>query len=135
MPESPRKYYSSQLKENGGALQVGKTASAEPKKRKRPPAKSLEARENQLIELAVEVAEEQMRNGTASAQVITHFLKLGTTRAALEKEKLERENNLLRAKAEHIDSMDKIEGLYNDAIKAMKHYSGSDFNNDYDEEL
>ncbi len=114
---------------------MAKTASAETKKRKRPPAKSLESRENQLIELAVDVAEEQMRNGTASSQVITHFLKLGTTRAALEKEKLERENNLLRAKAEHIDSMDKIEGLYNDAIKAMRHYSGNDLGDIYDEEL
>lgn len=96
----------------------------EPKRKKRPPAKTPEARENQLIELAVDLAEEQMINGTASAQVITHFLKLGTTRAALETEKIKRENELLKAKTENLESMKRVEELYQDAIKAMRRYSG-----------
>lgn len=88
------------------------------------PALTPEARENQLIALAVDVAEEQLRNGTASSQVITHFLKLGTTRAELEKEKLARENELLRAKAKALDSAEEIKVLYADALKAMRNYSG-----------
>lgn len=101
------------------------------KRKKRPPAKTPEARENQLIELAVDLAEEQMLNGTASSQVITHFLKLGTTRAALETEKIRRENELLKAKTENLESMKRIEELYQDAIVAMRRYSGSE----YEEEL
>lgn len=88
------------------------------------PALTPEARENQLIALAVDVAEEQLRNGTASSQVITHFLKLGTTRAELEKEKLVRENELLRAKAKALDSAEEIKVLYADALKAMRNYAG-----------
>ena len=58
--------------------------------RRRPPATSVEARENQLISLAVDLAERQLSEGTASSQVITHYLKLGTTKDRLEKEKLEK---------------------------------------------
>ena len=99
-------------------------ASKTGNKRKSRPALTPEARENQLIALAVDVAEEQLRNGTASSQVITHFLKLGTTRAELEKEKLARENELLRAKAKALDSAEEIKVLYADALKAMRNYSG-----------
>lgn len=94
------------------------------------PALTPEARENQLISLAVDLAEQQLRDGTASSQVISHFLKLGSTKAALEKEKLEKENNLLKAKTESIESAKRVEELYADAINAMKKYNGQD---DYDE--
>lgn len=99
-------------------------ASKTGSKGKSRPALTPEARENQLIALAVDVAEEQLRDGTASSQVITHFLKLGTTRAELEKEKLVRENELLRAKAKALDSAEEIKVLYADALKAMRNYAG-----------
>ena len=83
-----------------------------------------EARENQLISLAVDLAEEQLRNGTASSQVITHFLKLGTSKAELEKEKLRQENELMKAKREAIKAGQDSGELYENAIKAMRVYSG-----------
>jgi len=92
--------------------------------RRRPPATSIEARENQLISLAVDLAERQLSEGTASSQVITHYLKLGTTKERLEKEKLEKENELLRAKTEAIQSAKRVEELYKDALNAMRSYSG-----------
>lgn len=108
----------------GGDLKVAKI-SKEPKRKKRlSPAATPEARENQLISLAIDVAEEQLANGTASAQVITHYLKLGTTKERLEKEKLERENELLKAKAEMIQSQKDTERLYKEAIQAMQTYAG-----------
>lgn len=89
------------------------------------PALSPEARENQLISLAVDLAEKQLMEGTASSQVITHYLKLGSTKDRLEREKLERENELLKVKAESLQSMQRIEELYENALNAMKNYSGS----------
>lgn len=88
------------------------------------PALTPEARENQMIALAVDLAEKQLIEGTASSQVITHFLKLATTRERLEKEKLEKENELLRAKTEAIESAKRVEELYSDALKAMRSYRG-----------
>ena len=88
------------------------------------PALSPEARENQMISLAVNSAEEQLRNGTASSQIICHYLKLASTREQLEKEKLERENELLRAKTESLKSAKRVEELYSKALSAMKNYSG-----------
>lgn len=95
------------------------------------PALTPEARENQMISLAINLAEQQLRDGTASSQVISHYLKLGTTQARLEKEKLERENELLKARTEALASAKKVEELYDRAIKAMKSYSGNN-SNDYD---
>ena len=83
-----------------------------------------EARETQLIALAEKCAEEQMRNGTASASVIVHYLRLGTTRERLEKEILEKQKGYLDAKTEALQSAKRIEGLYEDAIEAMRRYSG-----------
>ena len=88
------------------------------------PALYPEARENQMISLAVNSAEEQLRNGTASSQIICHYLKLASTREQLEKEKLERENELLRAKTESLQSAKRVEELYSKALSAMKNYSG-----------
>lgn len=93
-------------------------------KKRRPPATTIEARENQLISLAVDLAEKQLREGSASSQVITHYLKLGTTRAELEKQKLERENELLLAKTENLKSQQHVEELYAQAIAAMNRYNG-----------
>jgi hypothetical protein len=93
-------------------------------KRRRPPATTPESRENQLIALAVDLAEKQLSKGTASSQVITHYLKLGSTKERLEKEKLEEENKLLRAKTEAIQSAKRVEELYKDALNAMRTYSG-----------
>lgn len=104
--------------------------SNEPLKPKRRPATSPEARENQLVSLAVDLAEEQLLNGTASAQVVTHYLKLGTQREKLEREKLMRENELLKAKVEAVASAGRIEELYRDALNAMRSYGGSDDRHD-----
>lgn len=93
-------------------------------KKSQAPAKTPEARENQMIALAVDLAEKQLREGTASSQVITHYLKLGTTREKLEKEKLAKENALLAAKTDAIHSAQKVEELYTQALSAMKIYSG-----------
>ena len=107
-------------------------ASSSSSPRKMRPALTPEARENQMISLAVDLAEQQLRNGTASSQVITHFLKLGTTVAQLEKEKLEQENKLLQARTEALETTKRVEELYEDAIKAMKKYSGGgDSDEDY----
>lgn len=101
-----------------------KTNSSEPKRRMRP-ALTPEAREKQLVSLAVDLAEQQLMDGTASSQVITHFLKLGSTRAELERAKLEHETKLLEAKTESIESQKRIEELYLEALNAMKSYNGS----------
>lgn len=96
------------------------------------PALSPEARENQMISLAVDLAEQQLIDGTASSQVITHFLKLGTTRAELEKEKLRSENEVLRAKAKAIESTEETKVLYENALKAMRNYAGYGDPDEYD---
>lgn len=88
------------------------------------PAKSDEARENQLISLAYDQAEQQLLNGTATSQVIVHFLKLGGSKEKLEKEKLKSENDLLKAKVENLKSQKEVEELYKNALDAMKSYSG-----------
>lgn len=88
------------------------------------PALTPENREKQLVSLAIDLAEEQLRDKTASSQVISHFLKLGSTRDQLERQKLEAENELLRAKAENLQSQKKVEELYEEALQAMKTYSG-----------
>lgn len=95
-----------------------------PEPSRRRPATTPEGRENQLVFLATELAERQLREGTASAQVISHYLKLGSTREALEQERLRSENELLRARAENMASQKNIEELYTKAIKAMKSYTG-----------
>ena len=92
--------------------------------RKRPPAQTSEARENQLIAAAVDLAEQQLRDGTASPSVITHFLKLASTKQQLEIEKLKSETEFLRAKAEAVQSNQRSEELYSEAIAAMRTYAG-----------
>lgn len=102
---------------------------------RRPPATTPEQRERQLIAQANDLAERQIRQGTASAAVITHFLKLGSTREKLERERLERENELLRAKVDQLASAKNVEQLYSEALQAMRAYSGQsiDEEDDYDD--
>lgn len=88
------------------------------------PALSPEARENQLVSLAVDLAEKQLLEGTASSQVIVHYLKQGTLKEKLERERLEEENKLLRAKTEAINSTKRSEELMKEAIAAFRSYSG-----------
>jgi len=95
------------------------------------PALSPEARENQMISLAVDLAERQLQEGTASSQVITHYLKLGSTRERLERERLEEENKLLKARTEQLQSMKRVEELYEEAIKAMRNYGGQGEQDEY----
>lgn len=102
----------------------------QPKKMR--PATTPEARENQLIALAVDLAEKQLLEGTASSQVITHYLKLGTQKEKIEREILEKQKELITAKTEALQATKRIEELYSNAIAAMKTYSGQ--NNDDDEE-
>lgn len=97
------------------------------------PALDPEMRENQMISLAVNLAEEKLRDGTASNQLIVHYLKLGSTKERLEKEKLEKENELLRAKTEALESAKRSEELYAEAIKAITRYSGHYDDEDYTE--
>ena len=83
-----------------------------------------EARENQLISLAVNLAEKQLREGTASSQVITHYLKLGSTKERMEKEMMAEQIKLLTAKTEALQSAKHVEELYTEAIAAFKRYNG-----------
>jgi len=96
------------------------------KKPGRPPrpASTPEGRENQLIAAAVDLAERQLADGTASAQVITHYLKLGSSREKLEQHKIKLESSLLEARREAIAASGRIEELYGEAIAAMRRYSG-----------
>ena len=102
-----------------------KSTDSSDRSRKIRPALTPEVRENQMISLAVDLAEKQLIEGTASSQVITHYLKLGSTKERLEKEKLEEENKLLKARTEALQSAKRVEELYADAISAMKKYSGN----------
>jgi hypothetical protein len=96
----------------------------ETQRSRRPPATTPEDRENQVVALAIDLAENQIREGTASAQVITHFLKLGSTRERLEQERIRAENKLVEAKVQQIGSSANTEQLYKEALSAMRAYSG-----------
>ena len=100
-------------------LRVVKEDETPPKRARTP-----EGRENQMISAAHDLAEKQIKNGTASSQVITHFLKLGSTRERLEQERLEHENELTRVKIEAIESQKRVEELYMEALSAMRSYAG-----------
>lgn len=94
-------------------------------KRKSPPAWTPQERENQLIALAENLAEKQLKEGTASAQVIAHYLKLASSRERIEKEILEKQKELLVAKTESLQSQKRTEELYQNALDAMRIYSGN----------
>lgn len=92
--------------------------------RKTRPALTVEARENQLVSLAVDLAEKQLKEGTATSQVITHYLKIGSTKERIEKEILAEQRELIKAKTESLQSAKRVEELYTNALEAMKKYSG-----------
>lgn len=96
------------------------------------PATTPEEREEEMINLAIDLAEEQLRDGTASTQVIVHYLKLGSTRGITEQRMLEKKTELLTAQTESLNSSRRVEELYTNAMKAMQRYSGM---GDKDEEL
>lgn len=92
----------------------------------KPPARTLEGREKEVVSLAVDLAEKQLREGTAAPSIVTHYLKLATTSYQLELQKLKHENELLEARTENIKSLTKMEELYEEAINALRSYQGSD---------
>ena len=109
-----------------------KTKSTSESSRKIRPAISPEARENQLVSLAVDLAEKQLLEGTATSQVITHYLKLGSTKERIEKEILEKQKELIEAKTNSLKSAQRIEELYTNALNAMRNYSG--YGGDYEDD-
>jgi len=111
-------------------MKKAKAVTPSESSRKMRPALSPEARENQLVSLAVDLAEQQLRDGTASSQVITHYLKLGSTKERIEKEILEKQKELIEAKTQSLQSVQRIEELYKNALDAMKNYSGQGSSDD-----
>lgn len=107
---------------------------SEPVKTRRKPATTPEARENEMVSFATDLAERQIREGTASSQVITHYLKLGSTRERLEQQRLEHENELTKVKIEAIESQKRVEELYMQALTAMRSYAGQLPEPDVDDE-
>ena len=108
-----------------------KAGDSSAQQKKIRPALTPEARENQMISLAIDLAERQLMDGTASSQVITHFLKLGSTKERIEKEILEKQKGLIEAKTQNLQSSQRIEELYKNALDAMRNYSGHGDSNEY----
>lgn len=100
------------------------TNTADLPTRRRPPARTPEARENQLIALAVDLAEKQLSEGKASSQVITHYLKMGSPTSKIEREILELQKEQIKAKTDALRSQKNVEELYKTALTAMRSYSG-----------
>lgn len=103
-----------------------KTTSASATTKEIRPALTPEARESQLIYLATDLAEQQLRDGTASSQVITHYLKLGTMKERIEREILEKQKDLITAKTEALQSAKRMDEMYAEAIAAMRKYRGDE---------
>lgn len=91
---------------------------------KSPPVLTPEARENQLISLAMDLVEQRLRDGTASSQETVHFLKLGSSKEKLEQQILAEQKKLVVAKTSAIESQERIDELYAGAIAAMRSYNG-----------
>jgi len=102
-----------------------KSIKKEIKTKRRSPSRTPDGEEKRLISMAYSYAEEQMRKGTASSQIITHFLKMGAKREALERQILEEEVHLKKAKTEAIESQKRTEEMYKQALDAMRAYSGN----------
>lgn len=112
-----------------------KGSGSSPPKRKLRPQSSPEARENQLIALAYDLAEERLRNGTATSQEVVHFLRLGSIRERKELELVEKKIELDTAKTEALKSAKRIEELYTDAINAFRSYSSNTPEDYYDSDI
>lgn len=100
------------------------------------PALTPEARENQLISLAIDLVEQRLIDGTASSQETTHFLKLASQKTKLELERQRLENELIQAKTQNLRDQADMKALYADAIAAMRRYSGhgGDYEDEEDDE-
>lgn len=96
------------------------------------PARTMVGRENQLINLAVNLAEEKLKNGTASSQIITTLLQLATTKYQLENEKLRSELRVAEAKIKSLEAQETSKDLYAEAIMAFKQYSGLEDDEEFD---
>lgn len=105
-------------------MKKAKAATSSESSRKMRPALSPEAEENQMISLAMDLAKQQLQDGTASSQLITEFVKRGSTKARIEQEILEKQKELIEAKTQSLQSAQRIEELYSNALKAMRNYSG-----------
>lgn len=105
------------------------------KRRRIKPALTTEAREDQLIALATNLAEKQLLDGTASSQVITHYLKMGSTKERIEREILKEQKEMIKAKTEALKSEKKVEELYAEALAAMRKYSGKEVAEEYEEDI
>lgn len=110
---------------------MAKVKTSDKTTRKMRPALTPEARENQLISLATDLVEQRLIDGTASSQETTHFLKLATSKARLEREILEKQAELITAKTENLKSAKRIEELYTEALNAMRNYAGQGDPDDY----
>ena len=97
------------------------------------PALSPEARENQMAALAMDLVEQRLRDGTASSQETTHFLKLVSSKTQLEKERLRLETELVAAKTKALANAEEIKVLYEEALKAMRRYGGHGDEEEYDD--
>lgn len=110
-----------------------KVTNSPNKDKKTRPALSPEARENQLIALAVDLVEQRLRDGTASSQETTHFLKLASTKSRKELDMMDKQMELMSAKTESIKAEKARDEMFKEAIEAMKRYSGNGDKNDADE--
>lgn len=113
------------LREEAVLMPKGKAVSSSDSNSPLRPPTSLEAQENLMISLAVQCAEKQLRDGTASSQVITHYLKLGSSKERIEKEILEKQKELIEAKTKNLNSNSEAKELYNKALEAFRRYSGA----------
>ncbi len=110
---------------------MGKVSShGAPNTKRFAPAKTDEERENQLISLAYDLVEQRLRDGTATSQETVHFLKLGSSREKLDREKIQLEMELDEAKKQSLQSASRIESLYADAVNAFASYQGVDSQNE-----
>lgn len=105
-------------------------AKSTDKPRRIRPALTQEGREDQLVSLAINLAEKQLLEGTASSQVITHYLKMGSTKERIEREILKEQKDLIKAKTEALKSEKRVEELYANALNAMRRYSGQEVDDD-----
>ena len=110
-----------------------KSKNSDDPKRAIRPALTPEGQENQMISLAVSLAQQQLMDGTASSQVITHYLKLGSTKEKIEREMMEKQKELIEAKTQALQSAKRVEELYKNAVEAFKVYSGYGEKEDYED--
>lgn len=112
-------------------MNKAKAVASSDSSRKIRPALSPEARENQMISLAMDLAEQQLLDGTASSQLITEFVKRGSTKARIEQEILDKQKELIEAKTQSLQSAQRIEELYTNALNALRNYSGQGDSDEY----